>query len=216
MEITKIILEFIKVLIWPITLVFILVYFKEHVGGLFSRLKSAKLPGGVSFELDSEIKEVIDLSDKLQEKTLEKKEEHKDKPPIENTKANLRLAKLGLRLSPSGMDTNYYRDIAKSNPNLALAGLRMEVEILIKNLANGFKIKFDEKGYSGVRLVKLLLENHAILENQYQLLIRVLFLCDKAEHGENITESQAMSIIESADALIEDYLAWLSWGFDSE
>ena len=132
MEIAKIVLEYIKVLIWPITLVFIFVYFREHVEGLFSRLKSAKLPGGVSFELDSQIKEVVDLSDKLQEKTLEKKKEHKDKPPIENTKANLRLSELGLRLSPSGMDMNYYRDIAKSNPNLALAGLRMEVEILIK------------------------------------------------------------------------------------
>ncbi len=216
MELAKIILEYLKVLIWPCVLLFLFIYLREHLEELLSRIKSAKLPGGVSFELDSKIREVKDLSDIVQEKTLEKKKEHQNKPPLEYTKANLRLVELGLRPSPSGMDMNYYRDIAKGNPNLALAGLRMEIEVLIKNLASGFKIEFDEKRYGGARLLKLLLENHAILEGQYQLATKVLSLCNKAVHGDKVTEEQAASIVDSADALIDDYLAWLSWGFDGE
>ena len=214
MEIAKIVLEYLKVLIWPSVTVFLCFYFKEHVADIFSRLKSAKLPGGVSFELENNVKEVAKLADKVQEETIEKKKEHEGSKPIEYTKANLRLVQLGLRPSPSGMDMGYYREITKDNPNLALAGLRMEVEVLIKNLASGFKLEFDERRYSGGRLLKLLLDNHAILESQYQLAAKVLSLCNKAVHGEKITREQANSILDSVDVLIEDYLAWLSWGFD--
>ncbi|XOV77808.1 MAG: hypothetical protein ACFHVJ_12735 [Aestuariibacter sp.] len=214
MEIAKLILEYLKVLAWPSVTIFLSFYLKEHLEGIFSRLKSAKLPGGVSFELANNIKEVEKLADKVQKETIEKKKEHKNSQPIEYTKANLRLVELGLRPSPSGLDMNYYRDIVNGNPNLALAGLRMEVEVLIKNLATGFKLEFDERRLSGVRLLKMLLENHAILESQYQLAVKVLSLCNKAVHGEIITQDQANSILDSVDVLIEDYLAWLSWGFD--
>lgn len=214
MEIAKIILEYLRVLAWPLVTVFLCFYFKDHLEGIFSRLKSAKLPG-VSFELDNNIKEAAKLADKVQEETIDKKKEHKNSIPIEYTKANLRLVELGLSPSPSGMDMSYYREIVNNNPNLALAGLRMEIEILIKNLAFGFKLEFDERRYSGSRLLKLLLENDAILESQYQLATKVLSLCNRAIHGEPITKEQANSILDSADVLIEDYLAWLSWGFDS-
>ncbi len=214
MEIAKIILEYLKVLAWPSVTIFLCFYLKDHIEGIFSRLKSAKLPGGVSFELENNIKEVTKLADKVQEETVEKKKEHKSSRPIEYTKANLRLVQLGLRPSPSGMDMSYYREIVNDNPNLALAGLRMEVEVLIKNLATGFKIEFDERRYSGNHLLRLLFENHAILENQYQLALKVLSLCNKAVHGESITREQANLILDSVDVLIEDYLAWLSWGFD--
>ncbi|WP_421849319.1 hypothetical protein [Marinomonas sp.] len=216
MDIAKLILEYLKVLIWPSVAVFLCIYFKSHVEGVFSRLKSAKLPGGISFELENSIKEAAKLAEKVQEETIEKKKEHKNSKPIEYTKANLRLVELGLRPSPSGMDVGYYREIVNDNPNLALAGLRMEVEVLIKNLASGFKLEFDERRYSGGRLLELLLDNHAILDSQYQLAVKVLSLCNKAVHGELITRDQANSILDSVDVLIEDYLAWLSWGFDGD
>lgn len=213
MEIAALVLEYIKVLIWPSILVFLSHYFKNQVAGIFERLKSAKLPGGVSLEMNDKIREVEELSNKVQESVSEKKEEHKDKPIIPLNEANSRLIELGLRPSPSGMDMDYYRDIANKDPNLSLAGLRIEVDILVKNLARGFNVGFDEKRDSGGRLLRKLLDSNAITSNQYQLATKVLTLCNKAVHGVPVSLEQALSIIDSADVLIDDYLSWMSWGF---
>ena len=214
MEIAKLVLEYIKVLIWPIILVFLCFYFRDQVAGIFERLKSAKLPGGVSLEMNDKILEVQELSSKVQESVSEKKEEHKDKPAIPLTEANSRLIELGFRPSPSGMDTDYYRDIANKDPNLSLAGLRIEVDILARNLAKGFNVDFDDKRDSGARLLRKLLDSRSITNNQYQLATKVLNLCNKAVHGVSVSHEQALSIIDSADVLIDDYLSWMGWGFD--
>lgn len=216
MEIANLVLEYIKVLIWPCILVFLSFYFKDQVSGVFERLKSAKLPGGVSLEMNDKIREVEELSSKVQESVSEKKQEHKDKPAIPLNEANSRLIELGFRPSPSGMDMDYYRDIANKDPNLSLAGLRIEVDILVKNLAKGFKVIFDEKRESGGRLLRKLLDRGAITNHQYQLATKVLSLCNKAVHGVPVSQEQALSIIDSADVLIDDYLSWMSWGFGDD
>ena len=143
------------------------------------KLKNAKLPGGVSFELENNIKEAAKLAEKVQEETIEKKKEHKNSKPIEYTKANLRLVELGLRPSPNGLDMGYYREIVKGNPNLALAGLRMAVEVLIKNLALGFKLEFDEHRYSGTSSLKAKY-NKALLSDK---LPAVLQICRRARRS---------------------------------
>lgn len=213
MEIAKLVLEYIKVLIWPSVTLFLCIYLKDHLDGLFSRLKSAKLPGGVSFELENNIKETVKLAGQVHEETIEKNQKYKNVQSLEPEKVNNRLIELGLQPSPSSMNMQYYREMVVDNPNLALAGLRIEVEILIKNLATGFELKIDEKYISPSRILKLLLEKHAILESQYQLAMNVLSICNKALHGETVTKDQAFTILESADVLIEDYLAWLVWGY---
>ena len=214
MEISKIVLEYIQVLIWPGIVVFVCVYFKDQVVDLLERLRSAKLPGGISIDLKDEIQEARILSDKAQESITEKKEENKDRPAIRLNEANSRLIDLGFRPSPSGMDMNYYREFAKQDPNIALAGLRIEVDILTKNLAKGFGIQFDENRDSGIRLLRKLFESGSIHEYQYLLAAKVVSLCNQAVHGSQISYEQALSILDSAETLIDDYLAWLSWGFD--
>ena len=181
---------------------------------IFERLKTAKLPGGVILEINDKIQEVQDLSSKVKESVNEKKQEHKDKPSIPLTEANSRLIELGLNPSPSGMNMDYYREISNQNPNLSLAGLRMEIDILSKNLAKGFQLEFDEKRDVGRRLFSKLLETHSITNDQYELVIQVLNLCNKAVHGIAVSHEQALSIIDSADVLIDDYLSWMGWGFD--
>ncbi len=214
MEIATLILEYIKVLIWPCVIVFHFLYFKKQVIGIFDRLKSAKLPGGVSLEMNDKIEEVKELSNKVQESVSEKNEEHKNKPNIPLNEVNTRLIELGFRPSPSGMNMDYYREIAKKDPNLSLAGLRIEIDILAKNLAKGFKINFDDKRDNGGRILRKLLDTGSITNNQYQLATKTLNLCNQAVHGASISEGQALSIIDSTNVLIDDYLSWMSWGFN--
>lgn len=213
MEIAELILEYIKVIVWPGVILFVFLYFREQVAGIFERLKSAKLPGGVSFEMSDKVLEVKELSNRVQESVSEKKEEYKDRPAIPLNEANSRLIELGFRPSPSGMDMEYYRDIANKDPNLSLAGLRIEVDILVKNLVRGFGIEFDEKRDSAARLLRKLLDSGSITADQYQLATKVLNICNNAMHGVPVSQAQALSILDSADVLIDDYMAWMSWGF---
>jgi hypothetical protein len=217
MEIAKLILEYIQALIWPTVVLIVTFLFRAQVISIFDRIKSAKLPGGVSFDLVDQIEEAKQLSTKVQESIPSKREERKAKSPvIPLTEANSRLIDLGLRPSPSGMDMDYYRNLSQQDPNLALAGLRIEVDLLAKNLAKGFDISIDPKRESGVRLLRKLVEADAITNDQYQLAVKIMNVCNKAVHGEHVSYGQALSIIDSAEVLVDDYLAWLSWGFDGD
>jgi hypothetical protein len=212
MEIGRLILEFVQALVWPAVVVFVALAFKKETQSLLNRLKSAKLPGGVSLDLNEQIREVKTLSDKVQETVSEKLQEHKGKPSIPLTEANARLIELGLRPSPSGMDMNYYRDIALKDPNLALAGLRIDVDILTKNLARGFNVEFQERDGTG-RILRRLLEANAIDHSQFELVTRILSICNRAVHGTPVAYDQAQAVLDSAQTVIDEYIAWMSWGF---
>jgi hypothetical protein len=57
-------------------------------------------------------------------------------------------------------------------------------------------------------------ERGAITGEQTDLARRILAICNKAIHGQNVTREEAMDVIEAASVLADDFLAWLSWGFD--
>ena len=214
MEVAKLVLEYIRALVWPAVVVLLAVSFRAEAQSLLGRLKSAKLPGGVSLDLNDKIQEVKALSDQVQEDVVAKREEHKGRPSIPLTEANSRLIELGLRPSPSGMDMNYYRDIATRDPNLALAGLRIDVDILVRNLAQGFQIEIGSRRESTARILRKLFEQDCIYQSQFELATKVLSICNQAVHGTLISLDQARSVIDSAQTLIDDYVAWMSWGFD--
>lgn len=214
MEIAKLVLEYIQALIWPGIVLFIAIYFKKETSALLGRIRSAKLPGGVSFDLNEKIREVEILSNEVQETITAQREEHKEKPTIPLTEANARLIQLGLRPSPSGMDIKYYLDIARQDPNLSLAGLRIEIDILVKNLTKGIGIQINEKHSSTMHLLKKLLDAGHIYKKQYELIVKVLSVCNQAIHGCPVTYEQAHAVIVSAEALANDFVAWMSWGFN--
>ena len=214
MEVAKLILEYIQALIWPSIVVFLMYSFKNETVALLGRIKTAKLPGGVSFDLNEKIQEVKVLSNEVKETVSAKQEEHKGKPTIPLTEANARLIQLGLQPSPSGMDMSYYLQFANQDPNLALAGLRIDIDILVRNLAKGFDVQIDSKRASTGQILRKLLDSNAIDTNQYELAAKILNVCNKAVHGTPITYDQARSVIQSAEALVSDYIAWMSWGFE--
>jgi hypothetical protein len=194
--------------------------FRKQVSALVTRIRHAELPGGVTIDLDQEIKEAKFLSTKLQESANEKAapgalSEKKKRPSIPLTEANARMLKLGLRPSPSGLDMTYYRELADQDPNIALAGLRIELEILTSNLAKGFKIPVDSK-LTGHRLIRRLYDGNAITADQMQLLHKVYRVCSAAVHGTLVSRDEADDVIDSAEVLADQYLNWLSWGFGDD
>ena len=210
METAKIVLEYIEVLIWPAVASLGFIVFRKPIIAILGRLKGAELPGGVSLDFEQEIQNAKQLS-RAVENTAEPKED-KGKPSIPLTEANARMLNLGLQPSPSGLDLRYYRNLAEDDPNIALAGLRMEVEILERNLAQGFKVNIEPRDSAGTVLRKLY-ERRAITIEQFQLAQKILQLCNAAVHGRKVSREEAELIIDVAKVLAEQYIRWLSWGF---
>lgn len=209
MEIAKLVLEYVKVLAWPSAILTIVFIFRRQIESLVKRLEKADLPGGVSISLRAEILEAQELSNRVS-LLPQKPKGRKDLPP---TEANLRMIKLGLQPSPSGLNVDYYREILETDPNLALSGLRLEVEVLIKNLAQGFGVHIFPQDAGG-RLVDKLQSSGAITSQQAEFIRKILKLTNASVHGGVVSRYEAAQIIDIASDLVDEYISWLSWGFD--
>ncbi len=213
MEVAKVILEYVKALIWPTVSLLLAWLFKPEIRALLARIRKAALPGGVSMDFENQILETKELATRVE--TAPPPPNRPQSPTLPLTEANSRMIALGLTPTPSGLDMNYYKAIALRDPTLALAGLRIELEILIRNLAKGFKI--DLSGYeSPTQLLRRLRDATAITPDQFALGRKILSLANQAVHGGMVSQRESEEIIEAANALIGDYLAWLSWGFGDD
>jgi len=212
MKIAQLILEFIKAFIWPAVTITIVLIFREQLRGIVRHLKKADLPG-VSLEFDKEVQEAKQLSQEI--KALPLPEKAKNIPSIPLTEANARLLSLDLQPSPSGLDMSYYRELARQDPNIALAGLRIEIDILARNLAKGFKVEVAPRD-SGSRLFQRLHDEHAITPEQLRFVLKIWRLCTAAVHGQRVSRRRAEDLLDAADVLADQYIAWLSWGFDDD
>jgi hypothetical protein len=213
MEVAKLVLEFVKVLIWPATVLVLALIFRVPIRAVISRLKKAALPGGVSIDFQEEIEQAKELSAKLEAQAPPSNRPKAAAIPL--TEANARMISLGLRPTASGLDMQYYREIAERDPNLALAGLRIELEIMANNLADGFEIA-SQRTEPLSRLLNRLADEGAISQEQLQLTKKVLQICNQAVHGGRVTRVEAEEVIDLATVLSEQYLSWLSWGFPDD
>jgi len=209
MEIAKLILEYLRVLAWPTTVMALALLFRREITRVFGRLKKAVLPGGVSIDLQEEVLEVKELSERIQ--SAPPSEQKRATPSIPLTEANARMMKLGLAPTLSGLDIAYYRARVATDPVLALAGLRIDLETLARNLAVGFKIQPTGSLYD---LLARLKEAGAITPDQMQLGLKISKVCNQAMHGQLVSREEAEDVIDAAEVLFRQYLAWLSWGFD--
>ncbi len=174
-----------------------------------ARIRKAALPGGVSIDFEEQILETKELATRIEATPPSPTRPHTAVLPL--TEANSRMISLGLKPTPSGLDLSYYRSIAAQDATLALAGLRIELEILIRNLAKGFKIDVPHESPS--RVLERLRDASAVTEDQFALGKRILSLANQAVHGRTVSRREAEEIIEAAQVLVDDYRAWLSWGF---
>jgi hypothetical protein len=211
MDVAKLILEFVKALVWPLTALMLALLFRTPISAVLTRLRKAGFPGGVSIELQEEIQEA-----KLLAKQVEAQPTPANRPKrsaVPQTEANARMISLGLKPTGSGLDMSYYREIAQSDPTLALAGLRIELEVLINNLAAGFKLE-PRRREPVSSLLKRLREHNSVTSEQVDLARKIFAICGKAIHGQAVTQEEAFDVIDAAEVLAKDFLAWLSWGFD--
>lgn len=211
MELAKLILEYIEVLIWPVTLLILLLTYRKELASLFSRAKRLELPGGLSIEVfEKQIQEAKDLAREVvkEEKKPMQRSIDRSLPKVEDSEANKRMVELGLNPSPSGLKIAYYQDLAAQDPRLALAGLRIDLELMLKNLATGFGIQLQEKE-SNLKINRKLLEGGAITTAQFQLINKLLDIVNAAIHGVEVSEFQANEVFKIMDTLIKDYKAWL-------
>ena|ERR1035438_4247465 len=211
MEVAKLILEFVKALAWPITALVLALLFRAPLTTILNRLRKAGLPGGVSIDFQEEIQEAKQVSKEV-EASLPPAD-RPTRPMIPRTEANARMIALGLKPTSSGLDLSYYRKIAESDPTLALAGLRIEIEILANNLATGFKLE-PKAAEPVTSLLRRLRESGAITAEQADLARRILTLCNRAIHGQGISREEALEVIDAASVIASDFLKWLSWGFN--
>jgi hypothetical protein len=211
MEVAKLILEFLKAFVWPATIVILVCVFRNPLAAILQRITKADLPGGIKLDFQEKIQEAQQLSEKVQEKPTPAPEEKVALIPI--SEANARMIALGLEPMSSGLNISYFKQIATSDPTLALAALRIEVETLARNIALGFKLELKPHGSAG-RLYRELFEKGAITESQLQLAEKILILCNRAIHGETVSWAESKDVIEASSVLFANFLAWLSGGFD--
>jgi hypothetical protein len=132
MELAKLILEYVKALAWPITAIALGLVFRKSLVAILARLEKASLPGGVSLDFEKQIKQVQNLSQKLLETPVA--------PPIQTgvhispNDANKKMVALSLEPMTSGLELEYFRNLATIDTTLALAALRIELESLFKNM----------------------------------------------------------------------------------
>lgn len=212
MEIANLVLEYLKVLVWPVTVLVAMLLFQKDLHSLFAWLKKADLPGGIAIEtFDAQLQEAKIVSQTV-EAQIKGDTENKAVIPLKDV--NQRMLELGLAPSPSGLDVSFYRNLSKQDPNLGLAGLRIELEQMLRNVAQGFKVGIDGK-LSITQILNVIYSQAAITGEQHDLLLRVIRICNMAIHGQKVTRSQADEVYDIAEVLKAQYLAWLSWGFES-
>lgn len=213
-ELLKIILDFVGVIAWPIITLIIVIVYKEAAFKFLSRARKVELPGGVSFEaVENDIKEAKGLAKEIEEERSPKLQGIINKEVNgQDNKVNQRMIELSLRPSPSGLNLDYYRNIAETNTNLALAGLRLDFEIMLRNLAKGFDIAVSDREPVS-RVISTLYEDNAITLRQKEFIDIVFKISNAAIHGAPISKEQVYEVLRIAQVLVDDYVAWLGWGF---
>ncbi|RZK24752.1 MAG: DUF4145 domain-containing protein, partial [Flavobacterium sp.] len=201
-------------IIWPITVFIIVLIYRKAILRLINRAKKIELPGGLSLEaIEDDIEEAKELATEIKSERTQEVQNFIDKEGIRlESEANRKMIENGLKVSPSGLNLSYYKGIANSDPRLALVGLRIDFELMLKNLAKGFKVQFDEKEPISKVITKLL-NAGAITFKQYEFINVIFRISNSAAHGAEISKWQVYEVLEIGQVLVDDYLAWLDWGF---
>lgn len=213
-ELLKIILDFIGTIIWPVTAFVIILIYREAILRLINRAKKVELPGGLSLEtMEEDIKQAKELAIEIKTERKPEVQEFLNRSEAKSdSEANKRMIQLGLTPSPSGLNLSYYKNIADTDSRLALVGLRVDFELMLRNLAKGFKIPLEVKEPIS-RIISKLLKEGAITTRQYEFINAIFKISNSAAHGALISKEQVYEVLDIGQVLIDDYIAWLDWGF---
>ncbi len=209
MEIAELILEYIKVLIWPFVALIAMFKFKPEFAELFSSIKKLKLPGGTEIDWAKTVEEAEQAAEAIKNPTRELSiETAEEKAFIEQS------IRHSLDLSPSYYNFDSYLDMAEKDHNLALAGVRIEIEKILRNMAQLFSLELPNTKSSINVLMNELRKAYVLEDPQYKLLQSITKLANEAIHGNNVRKEYAVRAIESAKIFLEYYIPLMTGGMD--
>jgi len=100
--------------------------------------------------------------------------------------------------------TNILKNLVETEPALALAKARIEIEKRIRSLAQIYLKEKMPSNFSLTGLVRDLSENDVIEEPLEALLIDVITVANRAIHGEYVSKEDAVRLVNIADKVIEE------------
>ncbi len=149
-------------------------------------LKKAKW-FGAEFEFKEEIKKAHKFIEKSEEQAKQKDKQ-------------LHFPKGALEIPHETFSTQSSLQLLDSDPNLALASLRIEIDrvlqLALKKLIDGAVLPKTIKQY-----VEVLLKKNYISSDQAEAFNTILNMCNKAVHGAELSKSQAKEIITLMERL---------------
>jgi len=160
----------------------ILILFILSIPFISQYLKKAKFPGA-EFEFKEEIRE----TQKLVELSVQKAKEAED-----SGKAKI--------LQFETFKLYAIRDLLDSDPVLALAALRIEIEKKLKSAAAFLGIQM-RANLSISKLIEEVRKREVLSSEQINALRMIVNMCNKAIHGSLISKEEAMEIIELTEEL---------------
>jgi hypothetical protein len=161
---------------------------------LASVIKSLELPGGFKIELQ----DVKAATDKISTAT-------DIAPGNLATKPSRRLPEYAL---PYEATINALRDVSRTDPKLALVGLRIELEKRLTQLAQAKGI--DSKRKSTGALVRALQERQVMHPEVAVGLSELVALGNSAAHGAFVTSDAADWALDSAPSILTTLDSWLA------
>lgn len=212
MDIAKLVLEYLRILVWPVTMVGLAIYFRQSLIAIFARLRKATLPGGLSLDFEEQLQKVQNLSEEVNILSSTKPDdalEASAKGPEKIVTPNQLMVERGFEVLPSDLDIGYFLTIAKSDTTLAIAALRIELESVFRSFVMGMKFPLERPQETTRNLVKILYEHGALDNLQYTLAQTILNACNKVVHGQRISFDQANVLIRSADVFFRSFENWL-------
>jgi len=205
MEIAKLVLEFVKALAWPTVVLLAVWFFRRELSALVATLEHVKLPGGAELEWKRELKVAEAAAEKVEAS-------EKGRVPEEATRDELirQIYERGFLRSPSEYDFAYYRALAERDPSLALAGLRMELERMLQNMARVAHVDYEPTRTSTGKLAGVLRGREVLEQDEYDLLRSIINVANAALHGRAVESTDALRTIESAEAFKDSYLSFMA------
>lgn len=207
MEVARLVLDYMTALVWPVLVLLAVLLFRGQLAEMLGRLTSLKLPGGASADFQRRVEGAEAASGQIiraADPALLDWEHGASMRPLAEKEASL-----GMVGTPNEAGFGAFLAVSNEDPNVALAGLRMEMERMLKNVASrgsdGFK-----SSQRSAREAAAELRSEGILPNtQYQLLSSILGTANAAMHGESVSKEDAARVIDAAEAFRMFYYSWL-------
>lgn len=140
------------------------------------------------FEAEIDIDEIRKIKSEAENTLSQNQEEREDQPEIYATSSAI-------------------KELADTDPVIALAKIRIELEKVLGQLARFNSIKIS--GFSLGALVNNLTNQEIVSRDLGKALREVIAVCNRAIHGESITEEGARTIVDVGVELLEE-LYWLA------